>query len=122
MKRVKFKLLFILFLFGMLFSSCRNNKEIPLIRIGEDGMDKIEFLPYTGYTKESANTLNEISLHTINSLNYVESRNHQKIEVPPWELKTFFIGLTLVAGVGIGTLGVEAQGTINLFFDKQTRR
>lgn len=112
------KWVFILFLSGILLCSCRNNREIPLIGLADDGTEKIEYLPYTGYTKESSKFLNEIGSHAIESLNYVELKNNQRVEAPPWELKSFVIGLTLAAGIGIGQLGIEGQGTLYLFFEK----
>lgn len=131
METIPFRLLLIFFMFSILLCSCRNTKEIPLIGMGADGVEKIEYLPYSGYTKESANMLNEVGLHTVESLNYVESRNHNSNSnsnsnpnpndhrSPPWQLKSFYIGFTVMAGVSIGIFGLEGQGTLNLFFDRK---
>ncbi|MBF0362821.1 MAG: hypothetical protein HQK49_17515 [Oligoflexia bacterium] len=127
MKRIKLRLKSLFFLINISFLllllvvlfSCRDNREIPLIGIDEDGEEVVTYLPFKGYTRESVNTINELSFYTMDSLNYVEKKNGEQRKNPSWELKSFFIGLTLAAGIGIGDYGLEGQGTVYLFFDKQ---
>ncbi|MBF0314096.1 MAG: hypothetical protein HQK50_12370 [Oligoflexia bacterium] len=109
----KLPLVTMLLLTLLFSSSCLFRKQIPLIKLDENGNEKVTFIPYRGYSTQTAKLLNEMDEKVIDTL------EKNRTVYPSWELKMFYVGISVGASAKIPlVVGIEGSASLYLYFSK----